>query len=163
MLNDKQQCFYDDNVYWEMARKYDIENKMKIFFNTKYAKEHKLTYVCWQGEICGPKIQKNPHHLSENHLFCFHMIDSAHGKFDMRDARDIWTNLDMEVVPIVNENYIMPDDFDEFKKSADGFHSSKVTGGRDDCPREGYVYYKTTDPNFSFKNVSNKFLLSKNK
>lgn len=160
MLDEKQQCFYDDNVYWEMAKKYDIENKMKDFFNTKYAKEHKLTYVCWQGEICGPSIQKNPHHLHENHLFCFHMIDSAHGKFDMRDARDIWTNFGMEVVPIVDENYIMPDDFDEFKKSADGYYSSKVTGGRDDCPREGFVYYKTTDPNFSFKNVSNKYLLN---
>lgn len=160
MLNDKQQCFYDDNVYWEMARKYDIENKMKDFLNTKYAKQHKLTYVCWQGEICGPKIQKNPHHLSENHLFCFHMIDSAHGKFDMRDARDIWTNFDMEVVPIVNENYIMPDDFDEFKQSADGFYSTEVTEGTHNCPREGYVYYKTTDPNFSFKNVSNKYLLN---
>lgn len=160
MLNDKQQCFYDDNVYWEMAQKYDIENKMKNFFNTKYAREHKLTYVCWQGEICGPKIQKNPHHLSENHLFCFHMIDSAHGKFDMRDARNIWLRYNMEVVPIVNENYIMPDDFDEFKKSADGCYSSEVTGGRDDCPREGYVYYKTTDPNFSFKNVSNQYLLN---
>lgn len=160
MLNDKQQCFYDDNVYWEMAQKYDIENKMKNFFNTKYAKEHKLTYMCWQGEICGPKIQKNPHHLSENHLFCFHMIDSAHGKFDMRDARNIWLRYNMEVVPIVNENYIMPDDFDEFKKSADGYYSSEVTGGRDDCPREGYVYYKTTDPNFSFKNVSTQYLLN---
>jgi hypothetical protein len=160
MLNDKQQCFYDDNVYWEMARKYDIENKMKNFLNTKYAKEHKLTYVCWQGEICGPKIQKNPHHLSENHLFCFHMIDSAHGKFDMRDARDIWTSFDMEVVPIVDENYIMPDDFDEFKKSAEGFYSTEVTEGTPGCPREGYVYYKTTDPNFSFKNVSTQYLLN---
>ena len=159
MLNDKQQCFYDDNVYWEMARKYDIENKMKDFLNTKYAKQHKLTYVCWQGEICGPKIQKNPHHLSENHLFCFHMIDSAHGKFDMRDAERIWFGYNMEIVPIVDTSYRMPDDFDEFKKSADGFYSTQVTEGNRECPREGYVYYKTTDPNFSFKNVSNEYLL----
>lgn len=160
MLNDKQQCFYDDNVYWEMARKYDIENKMKDFLNTKYAKQHKLTYVCWQGEICGPKIQKNPHHLSENHLFCFHMIDSAHGKFDMRDAERIWFGYNMEIVPIVDTSYRMPDDFDEFKKSADGFYSTQVTEGNRECPREGYVYYKTTDPNFSFKSVSNEYLLN---
>lgn len=160
MLNDKQQCFYDDNVYWEMARKYDIENKMKDFLNTKYAKQHKLTYVCWQGEICGPKIQKNPHHLSENHLFCFHMIDSAHGKFDMRDAERIWFGYNMEIVPIVDTSYRMPDDFDEFKKSADGFYSTQVTEGNRECPREGYVYYKTTDPNFSFKNVSTQYLLN---
>ena len=159
MLDEKQQCFYDDNVYWEMAQKYDIENKMKDFLNTGYAKEHKLTYVCWQGEICGPKIQKNPHHLSENHLFCFHMIDSAHGKFDMRDAERIWISYNMEIVPIIDTNYCMPDDFDEFKKSADGFYSTQVTEGQYFCPREGFVYYKTNDPDFSFKNVSNEYLL----
>lgn len=159
MLDEKQQCFYNENVYWEMAKKYDIENKMKNFLNTKYAKEHKLTYVCWQGEICGPNIQKNPLHLKENHLFCFHMIDSAHGKFDMCDAERVWISYDMETVPIVDVSYRMPDDFEEFKQSADGFYSTQVTEGNKECPREGYVYYKTTDPNFSFKNVSREYLL----
>ena len=29
------------------------------------------------------------------------------------------------------------------------------------CEREGYVYYKTTDPTFSFKNVSRSYLLNR--
>ena len=53
----------------------------------------------------------------------------------------------------------MPDDFEEFKAMATGFYSTEVTEGTPECPREGYVYYKTTDPNFSFKNVSNEYLL----
>ena len=156
MLDEKQQCFYDENVYWEMAKKYSIEDKLK-----SYLKDNRhLTYVCWQGEICGPRIQKNPHHLKENHLFCFHMIDSSKGKYDMREAERIWISYGMEMVPIVDVSYRMPDDFDEFKRSADGFYSTEVTEGTHNCPREGYVYYKTTDPNFSFKNVSNEYLLN---
>lgn len=155
MLDEKQQCFYDENVYWEMAKKYNIEIKLK-----DYLKNHPyLTYVCWQGEICGPSIQKNPHHLKENHLFCFHMIDSKTGKYDMRVAETIWINYDMETVPIVDFSYRLPDDFEAFKESADGFYSTEVTEGIVECPREGYVYYKTTDPNFSFKNVSREYLL----
>ena len=155
MLEENQKCFYDENVYWEMAKKYNIEEKLK-----NYLKDNPhLTYICWQGEICGPNIQKNPHHLKENHLFCFHMIDSKTGKYDMRVAERIWISYGMEIVPIVDVNYRMPDDFEEFKQSADGFYSTEVTEGNKECPREGYVYYKTTDPNFSFKNVSREYLL----
>lgn len=153
MLDEGQKCFYEDNVYWEMAKKYNIEEKLKDYLKNN----PKLNYICWQGEICGPHIQKNPHHLYENHLFCFHMIDSAQGKYDMRVAERIWYGYNMEVVPIVNINYRMPDDFEEFKKSADGTYDYDVCNG--ECAREGYVYYKTTDPNFSFKNVSREYLL----
>ena len=154
-LNENQKSFYEENYYWDCAIKYDIENKLK-----DYLKKHpELNYVCWQGEVCSPGIQGNPHGLSETHLYCFHMIDSKIGKYDIRDAVKIWKEYFMEHVPIVNENYILPDDFEEFKKSADGFYNSEVCEGYKNLPREGYVYYKTTDPNFSFKNVSRSYLL----
>lgn len=154
-LDENQKSFYDENYYWECAKKYDIENKLK-----DYLKRHPdLTYVCWQGEICAPGIQGNPHRLTKTHLYCFHMIDSKKGKYDIREAKKIWDSYFMESVPIVNENYILPDDFEEFKKSADGFYYSDVCEGYKNCLREGFVYYKTIDPNFSFKNVSRKYLL----
>lgn len=154
-LNENQKSFYEENYYWECAIKYNIENKLK-----DYLKKHpELNYVCWQGEICSPGIQGNPHGLSETHLYCFHMIDSKIGKYDIRDAVKIWEEYFMEHVPIVNENYILPDDFEKFKQSADGFYNSEVCEGHKNLPREGYVYYKTTDPNFSFKNVSRLYLL----
>lgn len=157
-LNENQKSFYEENYYWECAKKYNIENKLK-----DYLKKHpELNYVCWQGEVCSPSIQGNPHGLSETHLYCFHMIDSKIGKYDIRDAVKIWEEYFMEHVPIVNENYILPDDFEEFKKSADGFYNSEVCEGYKNLPREGYVYYKTTDPNFSFKNVSRSYLLKHN-
>lgn len=154
-LTSDQKSYYEDNYYWECAIKYDIENKLK-----DYLKKHPdLDYVCWQGEICAPKIQGNPQHLTETHLFCFHMIDSKIGKYDIREAAKIWKEYNMEIVPIVDENYILPDDFEEFKQSAENKYDPSVCEGNKNCAQEGYVYYKTTDPNFSFKNVSRNYLL----
>ena len=155
MADEKQECFYgSDNYYWEMAFKYDIENKMKDYL-VRYPD---LTFVCWQGEICGPGIQKNPQKLNEHHLFCFHFTDN-NGRKDIRAAKAFWDAYDMETVPIDFELYVMPDDFEEFKLSADGFYDRSCCEGFVDCPREGYVYYSVADPARSFKNVSRTYLL----
>lgn len=87
------------------------------------------------------------------------MTDSKNGRYDIRDAKKIWDKFEMESVPIVDENYILPDDFEEFKLSADGKYDPSVCEGNKDCRREGFVYYKTTQPTFSFKNVSRNYLL----
>lgn len=157
MLKSDQQCFYGDkNYYWEVAQKYDIESKMKDYLE----KNPDISFVCWQGEICAPGIQKNPHHLKETHFYAFHFTDSKNGRYDIREAEKIWKSYGIEVVPIVNDNYIMPDDFEEFKLTADGKYDPSVCEGNINCRREGFVYYKITDPTFSFKNVSREYLLN---
>ena len=155
-LTPDQKSYYDENYYWECAIKYDIENKLKDYL----IKHPGLEYVCWQGEICSPKIQSNPHGLTETHLYCFHMIDSKKGKYDIREADKIWKEYHMEVVPIISEHYIMPDDFEILKNSANTVYSSAVCEGKCGQACEGFVYYKTNDPNFSFKNVSRDYLLN---
>ena len=155
-LTPDQKSYYDENYYWECAIKYDIENKLKDYL----IKHPDLEYVCWQGEICSPKIQSNPHGLTETHLYCFHMIDSKKGKYDIREADKIWKEYHMEVVPIISEHYIMPDDFEILKNSANTVYSSAVCEGKCGQACEGFVYYKTNDPNFSFKNVSRDYLLN---
>lgn len=156
ILNEDQEYYYGaHNYYWEVAKKYDIESKMK-----NWLLEHpEATFICWQGEICSSGIQKNPHHLTETHFYCFHWTDSINGRRSIIDAAIDWKNYGMEVVPIVDTNYILPDDFDEFKLSADGLYDPSVCEGDHTRAREGFVYYKTTDPNFSFKNVSRNYLL----
>lgn len=156
-LNEKQQSYYEENYYWEVAKKYKIEECLK-----DYLKDHpELDYICWQGEVCSPKIQGNPHKLTETHFYAFHMIDSKIGKWDIREAVKVWESYGIEHVPIVDENYILPDDFEEFKLSADTYYDKSVCEGQIKCEAEGFVYYKTTDPNFSFKNVSRKYLLKR--
>lgn len=157
MASKEQECFYGShNYYWEVAEKYDIENKMKNWLNNVPGRD----WVCWQGEICAPDIQKNPHNLSETHFYCFHWTDNVNGRRDIRDAIVDWKHYNMETVPVVCDNYIMPNDFEEFKKSADGYYMEEVCEGRTNCKREGFVYYKTTEPTFSFKNVSREYLLN---
>jgi hypothetical protein len=157
MKEENQECFFgSDNYYWEVAKKYDIENKMKDWL----LNHSDATFVCWQGEICAPRIQKNPHKLSETHFYCFHWTDSINGRMSIIEAAKVWKKYNMEVVPIICENYILPNDFEEFKQSADGYYNPSVCEGQKDCVREGFVYYKTTDPTFSFKNVSRKYLLN---
>ena len=130
---------------------------------TRFLDEHKdIKCVCWQGQICAPNIQGNPHKLKDVHFYSFHMTDSKNGRYDIREAKKVWNKYDMEVVPIVSENYILPDDFELFKLSADGVYNKEVCEGAEDCLREGFVYYKTTDPTFSFKNVSRQYLISRN-
>ena len=159
MLKPEQECFYGEhNYYWEVAIKYDIENKLHDYLE----KHPELEYVCWQGEVCAPKIQSNAHQLKETHLYLFHMIDSIKGFYDIREAKKIWEQYKMEFVPIEDELYILPDDFEEFKLTADGVYDASVCEGNKKVPREGFVYYKSTDPNFSFKNVSRKYLLKQN-
>lgn len=165
MFTSDQESFYKEkNYYWEVAIKYDIENKLKDYLE----KNPDIWFVCWQGEICAPGIQGNPHHLGETHLFLFHLTDSKTGRFDIRKAKEIWDYYGMETVPIDKELYILPDNMEEFKITADGFYDPSVCGfdtntcqGKTDCPREGFVYYKSTDPTFSFKNVSRQYLLTK--
>lgn len=156
MMSEKQECFYGEhNYYWEAANKYHIFDKMKQWLNA----HPDAKWVCWQGEICAPQIQSNPHRLTETHLYCFHWTDSIHGRLDLRDAEKLWKCYDMEVVPIVNTHFILPNDMEVFKQQADGFYPPEVCEGKSDCPREGFVYYNTTNPTDSFKNVSREYLL----
>lgn len=158
MLKPDQETFFgEDNPYWDMAFKYDIENKLKDILDS----HPDWQYVCWQGEICGPKIQSNPHHLEENHLYLFHMIDSNRGMWNILDAKVCWNKYFMESVPIEKTYITLEKDMEDFKLTADGFYDSDVCEGYTNCLREGFVYYKAEDPNFSFKNVSRKYLLKK--
>jgi len=139
----------DTNVYWDMAFKYHIED-----FLRKMLEGNALSYVAIQGEIAGPNIQGNPHKLPEVRFYGFNLIDSCGGRWNSVSAAKYCKNFGIEWVPIIDENYILPDDFEEFKLSADGPCEVPDSNGL----REGYVY-RSQDGARSFKNVSRKYLL----
>ncbi|MCD8211026.1 MAG: hypothetical protein LUC37_05730 [Prevotella sp.] len=154
VLNDQSKTYQDSNVYWEMAKKYDIENKLRKMLDA----HPEWDYVAVQGETAGVGCQGNPHKLPDTRFYVFNFIDSIHGRWDSVKARDFLKNYDILFVPIVEENYILPDDFEEFKLSADGPIELADASGL----REGYVYRSSADPYKSFKNVSRKYLLKHN-
>lgn len=160
-FNDKQANYHStsENVYWEVAEKYNIENFLKEYLKF----DSNFTYVCLQGETAGKtlngaKIQGDPHNFGELRFFGFNLINSKQGRINSVAAKTICNEYNIPWVPIIDENYILPDDFDEFKLTADGPCEAEGANGL----REGYVYRSINDNTLSFKNVSNKYLLSKN-
>lgn len=147
-----QKCYHETNVYWEMAEKYQIEK----FLREQLELHPEWWYVCIQGESAGVGVQGNPHGLKDTQLFGFNFIDSASGRWNSVKARDYVAQWGIKWVPIIDENYILPDTMEEFKASADGLCELPESTGL----REGYVY-RSLDGKQSFKNVSNKFLMSK--
>ena len=144
-----RKCFYEElgNVYWEMAIKYNIEEKMKKMFKEVGAKEH----ITIQGETYGEGIQKNKYHLKGRDLAIFNFyIDGEY--MNPRDMRTLMEKYELPLVPIVSYNYVLPDTFDELMKFSTG--KSQLY----DTLREGYVF-KSFDGKINFKCVSNDFLL----
>lgn len=142
-----------DNVYWEMAYKYNIEEKLKDMLT-----DHPdWKYVGLQGETAGPGVQGNPHKLNEVKFYGFNLIDSETGRWNSVYAQEYMKLYGIEWVPIINTKYILPNTIEELKAQADE-GEIELNGGSG--LREGYVY-RSQDGKESFKNVSNKFLLSK--
>jgi hypothetical protein len=158
-LDESQATFHEENVYWAVANKF----KMREVLTELLVQHPEWDYVAIQGETagCGSsgcKIQGDPHKFGELRFFAYNFIDSQKGRWDSVDGRDLLAGYGIEWVPIVDENYILPDDFEEFKLSADGACEAPGASGL----REGYVYRNVDDPYLSFKNVSRKYLLKHN-
>lgn len=148
--DEKQDCYHDHNIYWDMAFKYDIEKHLK-----EYLDENHLDYVCIQGESVG-SVQGNPLKLKEDDLYVFNFIRSDKGRIPSVDGKSIVESWGMKWVPILDENYHVPSDMEEFKLYAEA--KSVVNPNVD---REGVVLRDPTN-DFSFKNVSRKYLLKHN-
>lgn len=158
-LTPKQKTYHSDNVYWSVEYKYHI----KAFLEDMLKKNPKWKYVALQGETAGVgedggKIQGDPHKFGELRFFGYNFIDSEKGRWNSVEAKNLAASYGIEWVPIVDENYILPDDLEEFKRSADGLCEAIGASGN----REGYVYRNSKDPNISFKNVSRQYLLKHN-
>lgn len=137
------------NVYWEMAFKYNVEDALNDI-----AKKHGYKHVVLQGETYGESVQGNKYKLDERRFAAFNLIFDGE-RLGSIEAKKILAEYDIPFVPIIDDNYILPDadDFEEFKQSADG---KSVINKK--CLREGFVY-RSQDGQKSFKNVSRKFLL----
>lgn len=149
--DETQACYHDHNIYWDLAFKYDIENKLRKFLDENPA----CTYVCVQGEGVG-SVQGNPLKLKEDDLYLFNFIDSINGRWPSNLGKVIAEEMGMKWVPILNENFILPDDMETFKQMATA--PSAVNPA---VMREGIVLRHAGD-DMSFKNVSREYLLKHN-
>ena len=149
--DENQECYHDHNIYWDLAFKYDIENKLRKYLN----ENHWLTYVCIQGEGVG-SVQGNPLKLQEDDLYVFNFIDSDTGRYASTVGKYVIESMGMKWVPILDTNYMMPTDMEEFKQ----FATAKSVVNPN-VMREGIVLRDPTN-DFNFKNVSREYLLKHN-
>lgn len=148
--DEKQECYHDHNIYWDLAFKYNIEQHLKDFLNEFPC----LKWVCIQGEGVG-SVQGNPLKLKEDDLYIFNFKESETGRWSSRAGKEQVEEWGMKWVPILGEVQ-MPDTMEELKELATG--KSVVNP---DVMREGIVY-RSLDGSDSFKNVSREYLLKHN-
>lgn len=147
--DEKQECYHDHNIYWDLAFKYNIEQHLKDFLN----QFPQLKWVCIQGEGVG-SVQGNPLKLTKDDLYVFNFKESQTGRWSSMAGAGQVREWGMKWVPILGEVQ-MPDTMEELKVLATG--KSKVNP---EVMREGIVY-RSLDGSDSFKNVSREYLLSK--
>lgn len=137
------------NVYWEMVFKYNMKDALEDI-----AKKHNAKRVVLQGETYGEAVQGNPLHIKGRDFAAFNLIFDGE-RLGSLDAKKILDEYGIPFVPIIDEAYIMPDDFEELKLQADG--KSAISPK---YRREGFVY-RSHDGKQSAKNVSRDYLIRK--
>lgn len=143
-----KKCFYETNVYTEMAEKYNMEDVLTELLKMFPCAE----WITIQGETYGAGIQKRDYSMKDHDFMAFNLIMSHTGRWNTVDMKEMLKRFHIPCVPILDEHFILPDTIDELLAYATD--SSKVDGGM----REGVVFrYK--DGTKSFKAVSNEFLL----
>lgn len=143
-----KQCFYDSNVYVEMAEKYNVESVLRQILENR----PDLDWVTLQGETYGAGIQKRDYSLKDHDFVGFNFITSASGRWNSVDAKKLMNGFGIPWVPIVDEHFVLPDTIDELLTIATD--KSVIDGGM----REGLVF-RSQDGVKSFKAVSNEFLM----
>lgn len=141
-------CYYDTNVYTEMAEKYNI----KKVLTTLLADFPCADYIIIQGETYGAGIQKRDYSKKDHDFMAFNLIMSHTGRWNTVDMEGLLKKYNIPCVPIIDNNFILPDTVDELLDYATG---NSVVDGK---MREGVVF-RTLDGIQSFKAVSNEFLL----
>lgn len=140
-------CFYDTNVYTEMAEKYHFEDVLAAIVD-----KYNLEWVTLQGETYGAGIQKREYGLKGHDFVGFNLIFSDRGRLNSVESKEILAEFGIPWVPIVDEHFVLPDTVEELLAIATD--KSVIDGGM----REGLVF-RSQDGMRSFKAVSNEFLL----
>ena len=139
-----------DNYYWLVYDKYRIENILNVF------KTDDDDYLIIQGEIAGPRIQKNPLGLEEYKFFVFSII--INGRFMGYDEMINFCKLyNLETVPFDMEatgfSFTIPQLLELAKGVYDNGHTREgiVIRAKDKMYKNGY--------RMSFKVINNDYLL----
>lgn len=152
----------EGNSFWEVVQRLNLIPAMQ-----KIQKELGFDFAI-QGELVGPGVQKNPYKLAEREFFVYDVYNISYGRYHAPSERMNfinWIDADgcrIQHVPILGYETPNHIGIDNLLQYAEG--KSRLA---DDVEREGIVFkatnlttYKGKDHIFSFKAISNRFLIS---
>ena len=135
----------DDNTFWQIAKKLQIDEKLK-----SYGKN-----IALQGELIGEGVQGNKYKIKGHTVKFFNVFDIDTQKYlNFENFKNVINDFGYETVPIIDENMTLPENRKDLIEMADGM--SKLN---DKTKREGMVIRTKLDNRFSFKAISNRFLM----
>jgi RNA ligase (TIGR02306 family) len=134
----------DKNSYWQVVKALDLPAKLAALGRR----------IAIQGELVGPKIQKNRYQRKQLELYVFNAFDmSTSGYLAKAELSDLCAELGLAEVPVVFEREL-PATIDEVLELAEGKSALAP-----DSEREGLVWVHGAGPGrISFKAISNRFL-----
>ena len=143
-------CYYDTNVYWEMAEKYAMFEVLQQLLGYL----HDAEWVTIQGETYGEGVQKNTYDITGHDFMAFNLITSDQGRWNTLNMKNLLENgFGVPCVPVLNEGMTLPETVEELREYVNS-KPSTVNGKI----KEGIVF-RSLDGVQSFKCVSPEYLL----
>ena len=148
--NPKQDCYYDTNIYFEAYEKYHLGDKIE-----QMLKDLNLPNIAIQMEVYGDGVQKRNYSMNngERKIAVFHIL-SNNVKMPMEKVVELCEKYNLPHVPIIDNNYILPDTIEELQTYVESA-SSAIDG----LEKEGIVFYDKETGTQYFKFVSPSFLM----
>lgn len=146
----EQDCYYDTNIYFEAYEKYNLEEKIEHML-----KDLNLPNIAIQMEVYGDGVQKRNYSMNngERKIAVFHIL-SNNVKMPMEKVVELCEKYDLPHVPIIDNNYVLPDTIEELQTYVESAPSAI-----DGLDKEGIVFYDKATGTQYFKFVSPNFLM----
>jgi len=136
-----------DATQWRIAKQLDLINTLP-------------DGLAIQGELIGESIQKNPLKISGQKFYCFNVFSINTNQYLGYDDMKAFCELnDIEMVPIINENFSQPNSVDDLLKLAEGKSLLNENSEREGIVVRPKIEMKYNGARLSFKAISNKYLL----
>ena len=114
--------------------------------------------IAFQGELLAPNIQGNFEGVSELTLYVYAVYNISKREYMLpNEAKRCATGFGLNYIPVLSEQYELDTDVKGLLELADG------DSGLNGKFREGLVFKSLSDPEFSFKAISNRYLLKTGK
>jgi RNA ligase (TIGR02306 family) len=133
------------NTFWQVAKHYDLENKLRSLGCN----------IALQGELIGPNIQGNIYKLQAPDFYVFDVFDiDIQVYYSSVDRLAICNLLGLKHAPVIAPTLQGLESANDYLIFAEG-QTCLLTSNHE---REGLVF-KSVDGSFSFKAISNRYLL----